>query len=125
MPFEVFNPWGTDANGWAPGFSGTIYGRFWENAAFLSQNFSSESLAGTTLPNQNPDPWARGPASGRYDEGLLPDEAFVLQSLLHARGRSPDQSAVPGGPEHHHGWSSQQMADWVFTADLLAPPLNS
>jgi hypothetical protein len=125
MPFEVFNPWGTDANGWAPGCSGTVFGLFWGNAAFLSQNFSSESLAGTTRPNQNPDPWARGTASGHDDEGLLLDNAFVLQSLLHAQRRSSEQFAVPDGQEGHHARSSQQAADLVFTAGLLDLPLNS
>jgi hypothetical protein len=42
--FIIFNPWGTDANGWAPGNSGTKYGRFWANAPFVSQNFSTESF---------------------------------------------------------------------------------
>jgi hypothetical protein len=47
QPFELFNPWGTDSStatpsepAWAPGYSGTIYGLFWENAAFVSQNFA-------------------------------------------------------------------------------------
>jgi hypothetical protein len=44
LPFEIYNPWGTDVNGWAPGHSGTIYGLFWENAPFVSQNFSLESF---------------------------------------------------------------------------------
>jgi hypothetical protein len=43
-PFEVFNPWGTDWSGWAPGDSGTIYGLFTANAAFISQNFTSQSI---------------------------------------------------------------------------------
>jgi hypothetical protein len=43
-PYEVFNPWGTDANGWAPGHANTTYGLFYANAAFLSQNFSYQSL---------------------------------------------------------------------------------
>jgi hypothetical protein len=43
-PFEIFNPWGTDSNGWAPGHANTIFGRFFTNATLLSQNFSSESI---------------------------------------------------------------------------------
>ena len=42
-PFEVFNPWGTDSSGYAPG-SGTIWGLFTANAAFISQNFTTQSL---------------------------------------------------------------------------------
>jgi hypothetical protein len=40
QPFTVFNPWGTDANGWAPGGVGTAYGLFHADAAFLAANFS-------------------------------------------------------------------------------------
>ena len=43
-PFELFNPWGTDASGWCPGESNKIYGLFWENAGFISQNFIKQSL---------------------------------------------------------------------------------
>ena len=44
LPFEEFNPWGTDSSGWAPWHSGTIYGLFTANAAFISQNFTTQSL---------------------------------------------------------------------------------
>jgi uncharacterized protein with LGFP repeats len=43
-PFELMNPWGTDANGWAPGNVNTIYGLFTANAAFVSDNFVSQSI---------------------------------------------------------------------------------
>ena len=38
--FELFNAWGTDSAGWAPGHSGKIYGLFSAPAAFIEQNFS-------------------------------------------------------------------------------------
>ena len=44
QPFEVFNPWGTNSSGWAPGYTGTIYGLFTANAAFISQNFDRAEL---------------------------------------------------------------------------------
>lgn len=44
QPFKVFNPWGTDSSGWAPGHSGQIYGLFNANATFITQNFSGQSL---------------------------------------------------------------------------------
>jgi hypothetical protein len=44
LPFKLFNAWGTDANGWAPGNSGAIYGLFIANAAFVSQRFSTQSF---------------------------------------------------------------------------------
>ncbi len=40
QPFEVFNPWGTQSNGWAPHNTNKILGLFNTNATFLSQNFS-------------------------------------------------------------------------------------
>ncbi len=52
LPFEVFNPWGTDSSGWAPGESGKIYGLFTANAAFISQNFTRQSF-GTGAINVN------------------------------------------------------------------------
>jgi len=39
QPFLVFNPWGMDSSGWAPGHSGTVYGRFTATQAFITQNF--------------------------------------------------------------------------------------
>jgi hypothetical protein len=44
LPYEAFNPWGTDANGWAPGCSGTIYGLFNCDGNFLSSNFDGETF---------------------------------------------------------------------------------
>ncbi len=49
-PFEVFNPWGTQVNGWAPGHTNTIYGLFTAPAAFIAANFSSQSI-GTRATN--------------------------------------------------------------------------
>jgi hypothetical protein len=43
-PFKVFNPWGTQANGWAPGETGKIFGLFTANAAFISQNFAGQTI---------------------------------------------------------------------------------
>jgi hypothetical protein len=50
QPFEVFNPYGTDSSGWAPGHSNTMYGLFPADAAFLSQNFIGPTL-GTGAAN--------------------------------------------------------------------------
>ena len=52
LPFEVFNPWGTDSSGWAPGRPIKIYGLFTANAAFISQNFTTQTL-GTGAINGN------------------------------------------------------------------------
>ena len=55
LPFEAFNPWGTDSSGWAPGCSGTIYGLFTANAAFISQNFTTQSLGTGAINGNNVD----------------------------------------------------------------------
>ncbi len=47
MPFKVYNPWGSSSNGWALG-DNSVYGLFNANAAFISQNFATESIAGTS-----------------------------------------------------------------------------
>jgi hypothetical protein len=44
QPIQVFNPWGTDASGWVPGYSNQIYGLFTANAAFISQHFVGQSI---------------------------------------------------------------------------------
>jgi hypothetical protein len=97
LPFEVFNPWGTDGSGyssvtgglynsysmgdgWAPGNSGKVYGLFWANAAFLSQNFDSQSVGGAA-PGEQMDRHARGSHE-------LTDLAFIADLLdPHAKAR--------------------------------------
>jgi hypothetical protein len=47
MPFTVYNPWGTEASGWALGtYNGQrVWGLFRANAAFISQNFDEQDIA--------------------------------------------------------------------------------
>jgi hypothetical protein len=47
LPFEVYNPWGTNSSGWAMStFHGkNVYGLFTANASFLSSNFAQQSFA--------------------------------------------------------------------------------
>jgi hypothetical protein len=40
--FQVFNPYGTDANNWQPGSSGQKYGLVWGDAGFLLMNFTTQ-----------------------------------------------------------------------------------
>jgi hypothetical protein len=47
-PFELFNPWGTQANGWVPGMTGKVLGLFWVNAQFISQNFAGQTIGAGT-----------------------------------------------------------------------------
>jgi hypothetical protein len=46
QPFQMYNPWGTNSSGWALGtYNGhQVYGLFTANAAFLSQNFTEQSV---------------------------------------------------------------------------------
>jgi hypothetical protein len=46
MPFELFNPWGTTASGYAPDLENghQVYGLFFANASFVSQNFISQNF---------------------------------------------------------------------------------
>jgi Calpain family cysteine protease len=50
--FSIYNPWGTDSSGWAPGYSNTVYGLFWANAAFVSQNFATQSVGAGAAPGE-------------------------------------------------------------------------
>jgi hypothetical protein len=70
LPFEVFNPWGTDADGWAPGCQGTIFGLFTANGPFLSQNFTAKSFAGAS---------PSGPAGDTPGPVELADLVFALE----------------------------------------------
>ena len=80
QPFKVFNPWGTDSSGWAPGYSGTNYGLFTANAAFISQNFAGYGVGAEAALGED----HTGPAiivSGPTDHGLAkPEKAAVVQS---------------------------------------------
>jgi hypothetical protein len=61
LPFELFNPWGTTnspPSGSAPGTiplgsapnAPNVYGLFWADTAFLSQNFTGQSLGAGAAP---------------------------------------------------------------------------
>ena len=56
MPFEVYNPWGTNSSGWALGTYNNhqVYGLFNASAAFISQNFVSQSIgSGSALTSSD------------------------------------------------------------------------
>jgi hypothetical protein len=50
VQYHVYNPWGTDSNGWAPNNTNTKYGLFWTNPQFLSDNFCSQSAVAGVAP---------------------------------------------------------------------------
>jgi hypothetical protein len=49
--FEIFNPWGTDSAGWAPGHDNQIYGLQWVSPSFISQNFTVQCIGTGAVDN--------------------------------------------------------------------------
>jgi hypothetical protein len=52
LPFEIYNPWGTDSSGWALGtYNGhKVYGLFVASSPFVSDNFSSQTFGSGAVP---------------------------------------------------------------------------
>jgi hypothetical protein len=88
LPFEIFNPWGTDANGWAPGNANKIYGLFWANAPFVSQNFSLESFGVGAANSDHGVPTTESPTNDLFVDGLGLDgisAELAMQLAMHKR----------------------------------------
>ncbi len=90
-PFELFNPWGTDSASASPsapvgaGGSGTTYGLFWANAAFISANFNYQSVGfGASTVNN-----VAGPV-----DAAAPSRP-VLATATRRRGRSSSPGTAP------------------------------
>jgi hypothetical protein len=86
LPFLVYNPWGTTAWG-TPQGDPFVYGLFYANAAFLSQNFTGQYI-GT------------GAAAGLDDQGDGSQEVGVLRIGLDQTGLHPPPAThkPPGSP---------------------------
>jgi hypothetical protein len=81
LPYEVFNPWGTAANGWVNGTANGTYGLFWADANFLSANYSSQAFGVGAAPGRRKDRHARSSQE-------LADLAFLADLLdPHAKAR--------------------------------------
>jgi hypothetical protein len=79
-PFHIFNPWGTDASGWAPGNYGSIYGLCWTSNWSISNNFST-AFTDRYAPGGRKDRHARSSQE-------LADLAFIEELLdPHAKAR--------------------------------------
>jgi hypothetical protein len=75
LPFQVFNPWGTTANG-TPQGNPNVYGLFYANAGYLSQNFISQSIGtGTAFGFEAV---GSGLAPGLNGDGNAAEEVAVL-----------------------------------------------
>jgi hypothetical protein len=87
-PFEVFNPWGTDANYWAPEGPGTIYGLCWTSNWSISNNFSSESFAVGAAPGER----LRKVRHVRTADGLA--DLASIEELLDPHAKARKRGAV-------------------------------
>jgi hypothetical protein len=103
QPFSVYNPWGTDSTGWAPGH--TAYGWFTADAGSLSSNFAAQGMTGTT-PAQPP---------------MMPVAVHMADA-----GRPPMRDAAPvcrsmSCVEHRVAFEHLRPADGdaVFAADAM------
>jgi hypothetical protein len=81
-PFKVFNPWGTQANGWVPGYTGSILGLFTANAAFISQNFTGQTI-GVGAMNGDAIDKAVGELSELAAFGGVSDPSGMIHSTRH------------------------------------------
>jgi len=74
-PFEVFNPWGTTANG-TPQGDPNVYGLYYATAAFLSENYVAQAIGTGAAPG--PDAVGTGAAPGVDANGNASQEVAVL-----------------------------------------------
>jgi hypothetical protein len=118
-PFELYNPWGTDANGWAPGNSGTKYGLFWASAGFLMQNFTSQSFVADSA--QGGHDGDHGTVNGT---GVLfsAPAAFLSQNFC---SQDPVADTAQGQRDEYHASRSQQVADLAFIESLVEARLKA
>jgi hypothetical protein len=77
QPFKVFNPWGTNASGWAlsTNHGQQVWGLFNASAAFLSQNFTAQTIVGGTEGQAKPRVTNRLASKMCHTFGLFPMRA--------------------------------------------------
>jgi hypothetical protein len=114
LPFEVFNAWGTDSNGWAPGNANTIYGLFNANDAFLSQNFSTEAFGSGAAPGGDMAPMPASPTVAQSPpQAALYSKPGIDAAM--AGNTTAAQQAIPAAAErtatHTVGAADQAVAD--------------
>jgi Calpain family cysteine protease len=109
LPFEIYNPWGTDSNGWALGtYNGqAVYGLFNANAAFVSQNFAYEAFGWGAAPGMD-----KGGAVSSFNVVAMngqgknvPSTVTPVNPMLGGLNNSP----VMGGPRLVSGDGLQNM----------------
>jgi hypothetical protein len=126
MPFEIFNPWGTDANGWVPNHANQIYGLFWASAGAVSANFVGQSIGSGAA--------AEGVSCAPLEDAaqaFLPhrranvdaDLQHVANVVLSRTGFVVNPTAVQPAPVSHdaHAWQAgYQTLDFEVSNDVLA-----
>jgi Calpain family cysteine protease len=130
MPFQIFNPWGTDASGWAPNNSGTKYGLFFANAAFVSANFSTPSYGIGAAPGgpQGPSDTAGGVLANVPSSPTTADDGTITRNETNTGTGGATPSAAPadgvvgmkrpaGAPDVGRVWTGGGAADPFIVAN--------
>jgi hypothetical protein len=88
QPFELFNAWGTQSDGYAPGRTGKTYGLFTANSAFISQNFTGQGIGtGATNVDDLAEP-ADEPTEPATLDNAGPKKFAILRGNGSPNGRS-------------------------------------
>jgi hypothetical protein len=121
--FTIYNPWGTDSSGWAPGHSGTKYGLFWANAAALSQNFAKQSVGAGAAPGgpEAPDNTAAGPGTVFAGLGVGGGGANALLASTPVSGSTSTPNVASTGPAGAGGGPNEATASPALTSHLGTP----
>jgi hypothetical protein len=98
-PFQVFNPWGTNSSGYVPGYP-QYYGLFPANAAFISQNFTGQTI-GVEAMNGDAIDRAFDELTELAPFGGVSDPSGMIHSTRHDRtgslgGMQASSSYCPG-----------------------------
>jgi hypothetical protein len=114
LPFELFNPWGTDSSGWAPGHSGKIYGLFTANASFISHNFSEQWFVTGAMNGDNfATPANKLAASTALDGGYA--TFGTIDITRHRPGGTVDAQTAAA----HGGATTKSVPLTAINVDLL------
>jgi hypothetical protein len=125
QPFQVYNPWGTDAAGLAPGTD--VYGLFWASASFLSQNFTSEdtgvgaevgSHVNAGVPSAHVAVQGSSPVSGNAANGQANDAQNLPSPVEGAALEAAVQSLYSGFAMDHAADHAIRDAFWAESEKL-------
>jgi hypothetical protein len=93
-PFQIYNPWGTDANGNAGQYNGhTVLGLFNATAAFANSNFNKDSFA-SAAPDSHDDDLAGLLAEVRARTTAQAELNALLVALAESRTSGHSQDCI-------------------------------